>query len=214
VLPHWALPGYIVLIIPLGRILHEQWDKKAAVRQVARVSLTTLLILISLGYLHTRFGILHLEKLSERDWVPEKVFRKDPTLDTHGWERVEDYLLARKVDPKTVFLFTHRWFLSAKIELATKGQFTVMCFNAHDSRGFGMWDADLDMRSKNGIFVCTDRDRISPQERFSAYFGHISSPDSILVERGGTLCRTIYLYRCSNLLRKFPVPYTRKGLTS
>jgi hypothetical protein len=130
-------------------------------------------------------------------------------LDVFGWSEVNTYLNEQGIAPGEYFLFTHKWFLSGEVELATKGKYTVMCFNVKNSNGFGIWDRHLDMRGKDGIFICSDRYPAKPGEKFGAYFESIRGPDRVLLHRSGVPSKTLYFYKCVDLLRRYPVPYLR-----
>jgi hypothetical protein len=162
-------------------------------------------------FFHAKYGILREDFLSEKGWITEKEARKDPTLDIHGWKKIDNYLSQQQIDHDSTFLFTYRWFLSGEVELAVAGKYHVMCFHLKDSRGYGIWDADLNMVGKDGIYICTDRYFYDPIERYSEYFESISPPDSLVITRGGRYAKTIYLFRCQNLLKRYPLPYKLHG---
>ena len=206
VLPHWTLPGYIILMIPLARFIEEQWEKRPRLKRASAFLVIGFFSLLALVSLHLHYGIFHLEKLVQKGWIPEKAFRADPTLDVIGWDEVNRYLTENGLCPEEWFLFTHKWFLSSQADLATEGRYTVMCFNMNNPHAFGIWDSRLDMRGKNGVFICSNRYAAKPAEKFGAYFESISGPDAVTVNRSGVPSKTLYFYRCKNLLRRYPVP--------
>lgn len=206
ILPHWALVGYITLLIPFARLLEEYRKSIPYMDKIIVGSVVALLLAYLLGTLQARWGIFSLERLVHKGWITEEEFRADPTLDLIGWDEVDRYLSRNGISSDDTFLFSHKWFLSGEIELATKGRYPVLCFNRSDARGFGIWDAKLDVRGKSGVFICTDRYSASPEQEFAAYFDSISSPETVVIERGGVPSKTLYFYRCSNLLRRYPVP--------
>jgi len=205
ILPHWTMPGYVLLLIPLARHVQHQLDTHLWYKKYAIGSIITIFILLLAGFLHVKFGIFHLEKLAEKKWISKKEFYRDATLDLFGWDKITDYLSTHAIHPDSTFLFTHKWFLSGEVEFATQGKFHVLCFNKSDSRGFGIWDASLDMRGRDGLFISTNVYAQDPFKCFSPYFESISPPDSILIERGGVVSKTIYFHHCKNLLVNFPV---------
>jgi len=208
ILPHWTMPGYIILCIPLGRYIKEKLETSKLTRLIVPVSIILIILLLTAVFLHTGYGIFHLEKLAEKGTITKKEFYKDATLDQHGWQVVNDYLKQNGIKPDNVFLFTHKWFLSGEVELATKRKFKVLCFNKKDSRGYGIWDTELNMIGKDGIVIYTNRYKINPQKRYKDYFESISSPDSITVNRGGVLSKWFYFQRCKNLIKRYPLPYS------
>ncbi len=207
VLPHWTLPGYVALLVPLAHVAVEQWNKRRYVKQASGFFAFAILVFLSLALIQSRYGIFHLEKLIQKGWIPARAFRADPTLDVFGWSEVNRYLCEQGISPERCFLFTHKWFLSGQVELATKGKYKVMCFNPYDPRGFGIWDRNLDMRGKDGIFICSDRYPAEPKKNYGGYFESISGPDRVVIHRSGVPSKTLYFYRCENLLTRYPMPY-------
>jgi len=131
----------------------------------------------------------------------------DATLDMHGWEDISTYLQNHDLPPDSVFLFTHKWFLSGEVDLATAGKFRVMCFDEKDPRGYGVWDKKVDVIGKDGIGIYSNRFAVNAQERFGKYFQSVDAPDSLIVERGGVRAKTFYFVRCRNLLQKYEAPF-------
>ncbi|MFZ5518181.1 MAG: ArnT family glycosyltransferase [Candidatus Zhuqueibacterota bacterium] len=205
ILPHWTMPGYVILLVPLARHIQAQLNSRPWFKKYVYSSIVFIFMLMIVGFLHVKFGIFHLEKMAERKWMSKQNFYKDATLDLIGWDQINHYLEAHNIHPDSTFLFTHKWFLSGEAEFATRGKFTVMCFNKTDSRGFGIWDASLDMRGRDGLFISTNVYAHDPHKHYSTYFESISAPDSILVERGGVISKTIYFHHCKNLLKNYPV---------
>ncbi|MDZ7316078.1 MAG: GtrA family protein [candidate division KSB1 bacterium] len=204
ILPHWTLPGYIVLLIPLAEwFSFEKSRVRLCLLKAAAVFVAFLMLTAAL---HTRYGILHLEKWARRGWITEKDVRMDATLDMVGWPQVGRRLIDRYAN-RDVFLFTHKWFLSGEIDLAVKGKLPVMCFNAYDARGFALWDAKLDMRGKDGVLITSSRFPIDVQKAFADYFRSITLSDSLVILRGGIPVQTFYFYECRTLLKRFPLPY-------
>ncbi|MEJ2627112.1 MAG: hypothetical protein P8078_00930, partial [bacterium] len=175
-----------------------------------QISIILIIVLLTIAFLHTRYGILHLEKLAEKGIISKKEFYKDATLDQQGWQVVSDYLEKNDIDPEKVFLFTPKWFLSGEVEFAGKGKYQVLCFNKKDSRGYGIWDQEKNMTGRDGICIYSNRYKIRPQERYKEYFTSFSSPDSITVARGGVLSKWFYFQHCHNLHKPYPLPYSIK----
>ncbi len=206
ILPHWTLPGYIVLMIPFGRWLSDAYTKRKSVRILSGFTVAFIVTVLLAAALHTRYGIFHLEKMAQKGWITEKEVRMDATLDAQGWQCVRSYT-DNHFAGQEIFLFTHKWFLSGKVDLAVRGEYPVMCFNDRDARGFGVWDAALDMRGRDGLFICTNRYRLDPNAKYSDYFQHIAKPDSITVYRGSVPAKVFYFYHCRDLKKTYPLPY-------
>lgn len=207
ILPHWTLPGYILLTLPLGTWTVQNYSK-TWVKQGIRIAAAVFILLLGIAYLHTQYGILHFEKWHDRGWMSARDVRMDGTLDTIGWDRIKSYLEQEKLTPDQVFLFTHRWFLSGEVELATDGKYKTLCFHERDPRGFGIWDSNETVTGMDGLFICTNRNFRNPVKSYGDYFESISAPDTLTIRRGGVIAKQIYVYRCKNLLKSYPNPYS------
>ena len=207
ILPHWTLAGYILLLIPLSEWIAPAFSDKRWVKNLVYISSALILLLLAVAFLHTKFGVLRLDRLADRGWIKPKQVYKEATLDMVGWQTVPEYLKAQHISPDSVFLFTHKWFLSGETELAVDGQYTVMCFNEKDPRGYGVWDKNADVIGMDGICVYTNRYRIDPQQAFAPYFQSIGKTDSLTVSRGGIQVKTYYFTRCHTLETKYEPPF-------
>ncbi len=210
ILPHWTLPGYIVLIIPLARLVADGYRRKVWVRRTVIASGVFIGVMVLLAVAHIRYGVLQLHRLAERGWISESAVSGDPTLDMVGWDAVSRYLESNRISPESAFLFTPKFLISGKVDLAVKGRYAVMCFQK-DANAYAVWDSRLNMQGKDAVFICTDRYFLDPNAAYGNYFESISGPDVITVKRGGTACKRYYFYRCRNLLRPYPNPFIVAG---
>ena len=207
ILPHWTLVGYIVLTIPLAEMIAPAFQRKRWVRGLVYGSVAFLVILLTTLFLHTRLGILQLPKLAEKGILSQRDAEMDATLDMHGWQNIDEYFKLTGLSSDSVFLFTHKWFLSGEVDLATAGVYTVMCFDEKDPRGYGVWDKQAEATGKDGICIYSNRFRVDVKERFGKYFKSIEAVDSLAVDRGGKKAKTFYFVRCRQLLKKYEAPF-------
>lgn len=205
ILPHWTLPGYIALTVPLAALIgahfHRRW-----VRWLVGASVALEVLLLTVAYLQVQHGILHLEKWAERGWIRRRDVVKDATLDVHGWEQVAGRLDEHGLSADSVFLFTHKWFLGGELCLATAGHYTVRCFGP-DPRGFGIWARGDSLVGRDAVCVTTNRYPLDVNRVFGDYFQRIEPLDSIVVRRGGVAAKTVYLHRCRTMLKAYPLPF-------
>jgi hypothetical protein len=194
ILPHWTLPGYILLILPLAVMLRKGLEQHRWVRITLRLSVVLILALMILALGHIRWGLLQKGIDS----------RNDVSLDLVGWEAIPEFMEDQNLSADDWFLFSHKWFLSGEIDLATQGKYNVRCYSKNDPRGYGIWDGKTDPVGRNGIFICSDRYYQDPVNAFGDYFQSISSPDSVVISRGNVPSKTIYFYKCINQLEPFP----------
>jgi len=197
ILPHWTLPGYIMLILPLSVMLSKGLDTRGWVRAVLKLSVILVVAIMILGIAHIKWGIFHNDNNAN----------KDVSLDLVGWEAVPKFLEEQEWNEEDWFLFSHKWFLCGEIDLAIEGKYPVLCYNQKDPRGYGIWDKDLNMMGRNGIYICSDRYSTDPVNAFGEYFQSISPADSVVIERSGVPVKTLYFYQCLNQLKEFPPAY-------
>jgi len=200
--PHVTLVGYIILTVPLAEMISPAFRQKRWVRLLVSASIVFFVLLLATLFLHTRYGILHLEKLAARGFISTRTAEMDATLDMYGWEKVADYLQAHNSSPDSLFLFTHRWFLSGEVALATHGKYDVLCFDEQEPRAFGAWNKQADVLGKDGLCIYSNRYKVDAA-RFAACFQHIEAIDSVNISRGGSTAKTIYFVRMRNLEHKF-----------
>jgi hypothetical protein len=194
ILPHWTLPGYIVLIIPLASMIRSGMENSrlAGILFRASVALVALLMIMAFGF--TRWGLL---------FSPGNA-KNDVSLDMVGWEAIPRFLEAHEISEEEYFLFSHKWFLCGEIELATQARYPVQCFNSEDPRGYGIWNAHDDMVGRDGIYICSDRYYKDPAQSYGQYFESVSPPDSMVINRGNLPVKTIYFFRCNTLKKNYP----------
>jgi putative flippase GtrA len=208
ILPHWTLPGYIILMIPFGTWLGNVYHRKAIARFITWFTAAFIFLFLIIILVHSNYGVLHFEEMARKGWITERDVEMDPTLDTYGWEKFGNYI-SSKYNTANSFLFSNRWLISAQVELAVKGKIPVMCFNKTDARGFGIWDEDLDMLGKDGLFICTNRYNGDPVQEYSDYFNKIEIQDSLVVYRGSVPAKTFFIYYCKRLLKKYPTYFSK-----
>jgi 4-amino-4-deoxy-L-arabinose transferase-like glycosyltransferase len=202
ILPHWTLAGFLLLMVPLGELFARLWATARGWRVALTASAAAIAVLLGALAAHGRWGLLQAV-------VP---VRTDATVDAVGWDELVRHLEERRLSPKDVFLFTHRWELGGQITLATGGAYDVMCFSA-DPRGYSVFDASRDQRGKDGLFVGTGRfsrrKLAALLDEFRPYFDSVGEVEQIEVTRGGVCVDVIYVCPCRGLRRRYPTsPHT------
>ncbi len=198
ILPHWTLPGYILLTVPFAEMLRSAAERYRGVVYIYRISVMLIILLLVLGVGHIRWGIL----------TPGHRIEQDVSLDLTGWDAIPSYLEENGLTEEDWFLFSHKWFLCGEIELATGGKYVVQCFSSDDPRGYGIWNREQDVTGRDGIFICSDRYFIDPNDSYSEYFRTISpKPDSVVISRAGIPVKKIYYFKCQGMIKEYPPAY-------
>jgi hypothetical protein len=206
VLPHWPVIGYIILTLPVAKYylgLSNKRPKLFKFYAAAHAGLVLVAIAAVLIQVHTGFIFNREVKLGHK---AEKKDVRDITIDIIGWDKLADYFSAGTGKISCDFLFTNKWYLAGQIGFALKGNYPLMVLSsAKDARGFIMWQDQNKFIGKDGIFITTSKFFKDPEEKYRNYFEDIKLIDTINIERAGKVVKIIYLYRCSNLKKPYPV---------
>jgi 4-amino-4-deoxy-L-arabinose transferase-like glycosyltransferase len=125
VLPHWAAPGYLLVLPLLGREIADlfargaKWIGYAAAGAAGFVA--TLIVLLAL------LANLMPHALSGARY---------PFLETLDWTDFSKQFYARRLSEQGDFIGAYRWFEAGKIDAALRGAYPVLALS-DDPRGFG-----------------------------------------------------------------------------
>ena len=126
-LPHWQMPGWLMLYPVLGdylaRAAPRGWPRRWAIASTAGL---VGLALVIVGHTATGLGRL---------WFPG-ILPKDPTLESLEWTPLRDELKARGLlDRQDVFVVVPHWITAGKIDQALGSALPVIVFGG-DSKHF------------------------------------------------------------------------------
>ena len=202
VLPHWSLVGFVPLLPGLGR----DWDqlRRADPARLRRrlVLWAAAPVVLALGAAtHARWGWL---QRGGRGTLGLVAAAGDPTVDLFGWDQVARQLRARGlIDRPGTFLFTSHWYDSAQVAFATGRRVPVLCYSAHDPRGFAAWSRPEGAVGRDGILLVVGPSSTEPAA-YDRWFERIEPLGAFDVTRAGASVRPIRLYRCVRQTRPFP----------
>lgn len=205
VLPHWPLIGYITLTLPVGCLYFNLLQKRKVLFNIIaslHMLVVAAAIFVSIAQIYT--GVLYNLELTPTG-VEQDRGKMDLSLDIIGWNKFGHYFSERYYS-EDIFLFTHKGYLGGQITFATKGKYPVLCLNKKmDARGFSVWQKQEKHIGKDGIFICTSRFYLNPRDKYKSYFENIEFIESLPIERSGKIVKAIYLFRCENFKKVFPV---------
>jgi 4-amino-4-deoxy-L-arabinose transferase-like glycosyltransferase len=202
VLPHWSLVGFLSLLPMLG----HNWSGRLVanpVRLQRRLILVGALpvVLSVLVAEQARTGFLHGGRQGSRGLI---LGCADPTLDLFGWDQVARELENRGlIGLPDTFLFTSNWYYSGQLAFATGSAMPVLCYHAHDARGFAFWSRPGHWVGKSGILVAVGDRSIEPA-CFDRWFSRIEAIGEFSVTRAGVPVHKVRLFHCVCQLRAFP----------
>jgi 4-amino-4-deoxy-L-arabinose transferase-like glycosyltransferase len=202
VLPHWSLVGFIPLLPGLGRAWEERRRiDPARMRRRLVLCAAAPVTLALLAVTQARWGWL---QEGGRDTLGLVAAAHDPTVDLFGWDQVALQLRRRGLlDRPATFLFTSHWYDSAQIAFASGRRVPVLCYSAHDPRGFAGWSRPEQSVGRDGVLVVVGPSSTEPAA-YDRWFERIEPLGSFDVVRAGGPVRTIHLYLCVRQTRPFP----------
>ena len=202
---HWGMPGYVLLFLPLGETVHRGLERRRAAFRFSLAITVALSLLFMTGtttYVATGWlkdGPAWVAALTGGD--------KDPTLECVDLTNLERAFAERGLlDRHDLFVFSEWWFWAGKIDYGLQGKFAVLVFGA-DPRSFAFFDRSERWVGNNGILVTTRPTVEEVAGHFGSYFARIEPLGPVPVGRRGRHETTLYLYRCEDLKRPYPLPY-------
>ena len=198
-LPHWQMPGWLMLYPLLGAWLATMARRATWPRRWALASGAALvgLVFIAVGHAATGLG---------RVWFPT-LLAKDPTLEALEWTSLRSELQARGLlDSTGLFVLAPHWITGGKLDHGLGGALPVVVFGP-DQRHFAF-------RQDLGRFVGQDALLIGPSEQVARvlpalanYFESLEELPTTTVGRGGRPEIELRLFLGHALRRPLPAVY-------
>ncbi len=200
-LPHWQMPGWLMLFPVLGQHLAREAVVGTRVRTWAITSAALLagLAFLIVGHAATGYG---------RTLFPSLLGKRDPTLEAFEWTPLRGELARRGLlAQEGLFVVSGSWIDIGKIDLALHGELQTQVFGESKQYAF---------RYDPAIFLGRDaliigrKDRMEGIERSLApYFGSIEELPPFVFGRSGMQEVTVRILRARGLKKELPSPYPR-----
>ncbi len=203
---HWGMPGYLLLFLPLGARVHDALRQgRAAYRWGLAVTVVLSLLSMTLVTSHVATGWLK----DGRGWLARALQgEKDPTLECIDFTALERAFAERGLlDRRDLFVFSDWWYRAGKVEYALQGKLPVLALSQTDPRSFAFFDRQERWLGKDGILVTTKTSAEEVRDHYGAYFARIDPLGQVEIGRDGRQEVTLYLYRCKDFTRPYPLPY-------
>jgi 4-amino-4-deoxy-L-arabinose transferase-like glycosyltransferase len=207
VLPHWAMPGYLMLFPLVGvRIVNRLRER----RQYIRFWLTGSAIAMGI------FAIVlasHAATGWGRNVIPS-LARKDPTVEMVDWRQLPEAFAARGlIRPEKVFVVTGRWLDAAKVDYSLGGRLPVICLSQdprhfaflHDPSSFTGWDA---------VIVAPRVTEEIIQQIYGSCFGSIEPLGDVVIRQSASIALTLKLFLGHDFRAVYKLPYPSMAATS
>ncbi len=205
-LPHWTGPAYIGLIVVAAAWLADKagkYGKPIIFPRPILISAIVLLLTLSLGLLHIKWGVFSTPVFDD----PKKLGENDITLDIYGWQQFADKF-TQQIDediklgnmPADAPIISHRWFPAAHLD------YYVAHPNGMDLLGIGdlerihkyawinreRWQISL---GSDAWFITSSRDFQDPNPLYGKYYSTIEKPQIIKIYKGRKHVENFFVYR-------------------
>jgi 4-amino-4-deoxy-L-arabinose transferase-like glycosyltransferase len=186
VLPHWAAPGYLLVLPLLGREIADLFARGAAsIRWAAAGAGGFVAVLI--------LALALLANVAPRALAGARY----PFLETLDWTDFPKQFYARRLSEQGDFIGAYRWFEAGKIDAALCGAFPVLALS-DDPRGFG---ATRDPRRFLGRDALIVGRYLTLEQAYQVYEDHFDSIEPlppVVIEANGAPAFELQLFRGRN----------------
>jgi hypothetical protein len=201
-LPHWQMPGWLMLYPVLGDYLARRaktgWPRRWAISGAAlMVGLTFLIV----GHAVTGYGRL---------LIPQLFARGDPTLEAFEWKPLRAELAARGLlDRPNLFVVATYWLEAGRIDQALRGALPVVAFGAlNDPKNFAFRYDQNRFVGEDALLIGRNIDS-GVLARLRPYFESVEELPSITFGRSGLREIELRVLLARSLKMPFPSPYAR-----
>jgi len=198
VLPHWAAPGYLLLLPLLGREIAEAFAR--GVRWIGPAVTGAGVVVAVLIALLAGLANLRLPALSGARY---------PLLETLDWTAFSDAFFARDLAREGAFVGASRWFEAGKIDAALGGRLPVLALS-DDPRGFGATRDPQQFLGRDAILVGRYLTLEQAHQLYEDHFDSIEPLAPIAITANGAPAFELKLYRGRNF--HDPAPEFTLGL--
>lgn len=198
-LPHWQMPGWLMLYPLLGAWLAAAFRRATWPRRWALAAGAALVGLVFLAVGHAATGL-------GRVWFPG-LLAKDPTLEALEWTSLRPELQARGLlDHPGLFVLAPHWITGGKLDHGLGGALPVVVFGP-DQRHFAF-------RQDLGLLVGRDALIMGPEAQVTRvlpaladYFDHLEELPPLALGRGGRPEVALRLFLGRRLRQPPPAAY-------
>jgi len=204
-LPHWTGPAWTTIIFLTAAYLRELDVKRAKERlfqPVLWISLGLLVIVISLGLMQVKGGLL----FTDQGENAENKGEQDVSLDMYGWRQlstkfeqiVEEEKDRKNIDPMSPVI-SHRWFPAANIDyyLASPLGIDVLGIGSLDGLHKYAWITQERGGFQAGMdawYITVSRDFRDPVPMYGPFFEQIEIAYTLPIVRNGKHVMNAFVY--------------------
>ncbi|MHA1113187.1 MAG: glycosyltransferase family 39 protein, partial [Alphaproteobacteria bacterium] len=203
-LPHWQMPGYL-LLFPLLGAWFEDWRGRAPVRarRAVRGAVGAMLVIAALLGSHTATGW-------GRVVAPSLLRKGDPSLEALDWRDLRTALAARGLlDAPGLFAVSVHWIEAGKIGAAIGDRLPLLCLSG-DPRNFAFQHDPAEFAGRDAIIVGGWKSRAEAVRALAPYFAEILPLAPVALTRGGRREMEVAVYRGRGFTGAYPHPFPKR----
>lgn len=207
---HWQAPGYMMLFIPLGKMIQEKLEGESKYRLIIKrwiigsVAFTVIAFSFLAIHMQTGFWTWYGPK-----WIAMHTGggAYDATMDGYDYTDLKDVFSNNGwlKDPN-LFVGTTKWWMSGKVDWALKGNKDIICFN-QDARNYIYFSNEKNLIGKNAIVITKGEDPAI--KNVIPYCDSLKQIQGVEIKRSGVSELTLNLYYCKNFHNIENLPYTK-----
>jgi 4-amino-4-deoxy-L-arabinose transferase-like glycosyltransferase len=203
-LPHWQMPGWLMLYPVLGDYLAGKANTSGRRRwAVTSAALMAGLLFLLVGHSVTGYGRL---------LFPSLFARNDPSLEAFEWTQLRAELKKRGLlDRKDMFVMAPDWLNAGRIDQALGGKLAVIAFGAlNEPKHFAFLYNPNAFVGHDALLIGRDIDTVV-LSRVQPYFVSIEELPSLAIGRSGMNEIELRILLAKNLKTPFPIPYATRS---
>ena len=199
-LPHWQMPGWLMLYPVLGEYAVRSLDAAG----LRRWGLACIAAIVSLGtilatHAATGFG---------RILAPRLFAHGDPTLDAFEWSQLPGELRARGLLQPGVFIITTSWIYAGRVDEAFHHTLPVVVFHGNPKE-FGLRYDPAEFLARDALVLGPADSMKGIPQQLLPYFGAVRELAPFALGRSGMQEIPLRLIWASCLLKPLPSPFRR-----
>lgn len=197
---HWQAPGYMMLYIPLGKMVSDRIVKNDKWRTIIRrwlifsVIFTSAILIFLAIHMQTGFWTWYGPK-----WMGEKAngVAYDQTMEGYDYtDLLTTFIQNGWANNPNVFVGTTHWWMSGKVDWALKGKKDVVCFD-HDARNYMYFSNPRNLIGKTAIIITRSRDD-TISSNVAPFCDKVEQLPNVAIMRSGIDEVDLELYKCTN----------------
>ena len=202
VLPHWPMPGWLMLFPVLGQALAD--SNRAWPARWAAASTVLLLLIWGLAGSDAATGWAKAA-------LPRVFPKADPTAEAMDWSGLRAALAQRRLlHPAGQFVVSAEWNEAGKIDQALGGDMPVLVFSP-DPREYAFRTGGRMFLGHDALIIGRDNTVREQLPLIAPHFAALTPAGEVVLGRGGQAELSLTVIVAHDLLTPYPLPAWAKG---